>query len=76
MQMEPYKNRSGNSGVNAYKIGPQSIAVRFQDGETYLYTYGKPGRMAVEEMKKRALAGSGLSTYISRQVKKRYERKI
>jgi hypothetical protein len=64
--MEPYKNRDGNSGVLAYEIRPDAIRVWFA-AAAYEYTYGSAGRDAVEMMKKLAIAGRGLSTYISQE---------
>ena len=49
--MENYKNLGGNSGVEAYEIGPDFISVRFSNGSTYWYTYEKPGAQRVEHMK-------------------------
>ena len=71
-----YKNQHGNSGVSAYEIGEESITVQFVGGDTYLYTYRKPGKTQVEQMKALAERGEGLSTYISRVVKERYEEKL
>jgi hypothetical protein len=70
--MIPYKNKSGNSGVEAYKIGPESITVRFSKGLVYLYNYTTPGKRYVEEMKALAEEGRGLSTFISRNVKEKF----
>jgi hypothetical protein len=74
--MERYKNMSGKSGVRAYQIREQSVAIEFEGNGKYLYTYDRPGREHVEEMKKLAVEGLGLSTYISRKVKNRYFRKL
>jgi hypothetical protein len=71
-----YKNQHGNSGVSAYEIGEESITVQFVSGDTYVYTYRKPGKKHVEQMKLLAEQGEGLSTYISRMVKGMYERKL
>lgn len=74
--MERYKNTSGNSGVVAYEIGRDSIAVEFEDGVTYLYTYKSAGRSNIERMKALAATGSGLSTFIVRHVRKAYAAKF
>ncbi|WP_244813756.1 hypothetical protein [Caballeronia sp. Lep1P3] len=63
--MQPYRNLNGNSGVTAFDIVPDGIWVRFANGVRYLYNGRTPGSAHVEEMKRRALAGRGLSTYIS-----------
>ncbi len=74
--MERYANRGGNSGVTAYEIGNTSITVQFQDGATYLYTYASAGANNIEQMKRLAIAGQGLGSFISTHVRKGYERKL
>ena len=74
--MERYRNLAGNSGVAAYDIGADSITVRFQDGDTYLYTDASAGADNVAEMKRLARAGRGLSSFISRVVRERYAEKL
>jgi hypothetical protein len=64
--MQTYLNLAGNSGVEAFDILRTGIMVRFVSGGTYLYDYHVPGRMHVEAMKRLALSGRGLSTYISK----------
>lgn len=73
--MTPYRNLSGRSGVRAYRIGPDHIAVWFhgRDGP-YLYDHRHPGRAAVETMIALARAGRGLSTYIAQVVGTDYAR--
>ena len=64
--MQSYKSKSGKkSGVVGFAIGPDFIKVEFEKGEKYLYSYKSAGKRAIEEMKKRALANEGLSTFIS-----------
>jgi hypothetical protein len=70
--MKRYRNLEGHSGVLAYDIRADAIAVKFAGGDVYNYTYARPGRTHVEEMKRLALAGRGLSTYISRHVREDY----
>ena len=74
--MQRYLNRSGESGVVAYELGPDSIAVRFVDGSVYVYDASQPGVAEVDEMKRLAQAGRGLSAYISRVVRENYARKL
>lgn len=57
-------NLSGSSGVVAYQMNGDSILVQFSDRMKYLYTNASAGILNVAEMKRRARAGSGLSTYI------------
>jgi hypothetical protein len=70
--MTPYKRSAGESGVVAYQIGKESIAVQFNSREIYLYTYATAGKANVEHMKVLARSGQGLSTYISRVVRHGY----
>jgi hypothetical protein len=74
--MKRYKNRSGDSGVVAYEVGADHIDIKFRNGDVYRYDVDIPGAGHIENMKLLALAGQGLSTYISRYVKDRYARKI
>ena len=74
--MKRYANRSGNSGVEAYRITATSILVKFRNNETP-YEYSSKGRAGPEKvarMKALAEAGRGLSTYISRHAHDDYER--
>ena len=70
--MRRYANLSGTSGVVAYETGPDFIDVRFREGGTYRYTHASAGPVHVEQMKKLAVAGRGLGTYISRHVREAY----
>lgn len=79
--MQPYKNLSGQSGVIAYEIGEDFINVKFRDiskdgSSVYKYSRSHAGLYRVEEMKRRAVAGRGLNTYINQKdVRKSYESK-
>ncbi|PTB29703.1 hypothetical protein [Paraburkholderia caribensis] len=73
--MKRYRDLSGQSGVVAYEVSDDAVTVKFRDGDVYRYDYATTGRREVEEMKRLAVAGQGLSTYISRVVKDRYARK-
>ena len=73
--MEKYKNFSGKSGIVVYEIGSDYIRVQFKDGSVYLYTYENPGKFDVEKMKELARQGSGLNSYINKQVKNNYQKK-
>ena len=72
--MQRYTNLSGDSGVTAYEIGADYIVVQFRTGTPYRYSYAGAGQHHVERMKKLAVAGRGLSTYISQHVHDRYDR--
>jgi hypothetical protein len=75
--MKPYKNLSGHSGVVAYDITNDAIHIVFRDGDepNYLYDAASAGRANLEAMKRLALAGRGLSTFISRNVRDGYARR-
>ena len=74
--MKRYANVSGNSGVIAYELHPDSIVVRFQDGSTYEYTSQSAGAARLATMKRLAIAGRGLSMFISQHVRKGHARKF
>ncbi|MGQ7944408.1 hypothetical protein [Flavobacterium sp. WC2509] len=71
--MEKYANVCGDSGVSSYEIGSDYIKVSFSSGNTYQYSYGKAGESHVENMKKLALEGFGLYSYINLYVKFKYD---
>ena len=73
--MQRYRNLDGDSGVLAYEIGDDMVAVKFRNGEVYEYTRASAGRANLERMKLLARAGRGLSTFISQNVHERYARK-
>jgi hypothetical protein len=66
--MESYSNARGNSPIKYYQIGDTFITVWF-GSNAYTYSYGRAGRENVETMKILARNGSGLSSYISKNVK-------
>ena len=74
--MKRYANRSGESGVEAYRFDATSIWVRFRNrAEPYRYSSkGRAGPEKVARMKALAEAGEGLSTYISQYAHDDYER--
>jgi hypothetical protein len=74
--MKQYRNLQGDSGVMAFETGDDYIKILFRGGDVYLYTNAVTGREHVTEMKKRAIKGKGLSTYISQHVKNRYAEKL
>jgi Zn/Cd-binding protein ZinT len=74
--MLAYRSTGGkSSGVDAFKISPDSITVKFKNGANYLYTYTSAGKKIIELMKSLAQANHGLSTFIS-QNKPKYQRKF
>lgn len=73
--MERYKNVGGDSGVTGYEIDSDYIRVQFSDGSVYLYTYASAGSQNIEQMKKLAVAGDGLNSFIMKYVKNDHESK-
>jgi predicted Ser/Thr protein kinase len=73
--MEEYKG-SANGGISAFELQEQAIVVMFNDGKTYLYDYTKPGKQHVENMKRLAVKGKGLTTYINQNIRNNYSRMI
>ena len=69
--MEKY-NGLENGGVSAYQIFDDAIILKFKDGRTYLYDYIRPGEEHVERMKKLAVEGNGLTTYVNKYVRDKY----
>lgn len=74
--MERYANRNGDSGVSSYEIGSNFILVGFTSGSVYEYTYSSAGSGNIERMKGLAMNGSGLNSFIKRNVDKKYSRKL
>lgn len=74
--MPRYKNLSGDSRVVSYENTPDSITLTFEDGSRYLYTFASAGRADIDRMKALAEAGKGLGTFVARQVRGAFERKI
>ncbi len=75
MTMQRYRNQSLTSGVVAYELGEEFIDVKFVGGDVYHYTTRRPGARDLLHMKELALRGEGLSTFISRHIRDRYESK-
>lgn len=71
--MEKYLNRSGNSPITHFQIEDERIIVWFKGGKSYSYSYRKAGRNHVEQMKFLARNGSGLSAYITQNVRFDYD---
>ena len=65
-----------DTGVRAYALLPDAVALQFSDGRVYLYDAVVPGRQHVERMAELALRGSGLTTYVNRWVRDRYAGRI
>jgi hypothetical protein len=74
--MEPYENLGRRSGIVAYEVAFDSIAVQFRDGSVYLYTNASAGAGNISHMKSLARRGHGLHAFINRNVKDSYDRRL
>lgn len=73
--MEQYKNLNGDSGISHYEIGEDYIIVKFfTTPKPYKYSYNSAGMAHIEYMKVLAINGTGLNSYIKRNVNSLYER--
>ena len=73
VNMQFYANLRGNSPVVGYKVEPERITVWFKTGKPYSYSYAKAGVANVEQMKRLAADGAGLSAFITRNVRYLYD---
>ena len=72
--MERYPNRSGNSPITNFQIDDYSITIWFKGAaRSYTYSYKKAWSINVENMKILAKSGSGLSAFITKNVKYLYD---
>lgn len=71
--MRQYGGHARKHGVLAFEIQPDAIDVEFTSGWVYRFSYQKPGPPRVERMKQLAESGHGLSTFINRYVRNRWE---
>lgn len=69
--MEKYKNLGGDSNVNGYEFDADSITIEFKTGKLrfYLYDSVNPGGVYVTEMKRLAVQGHGLNSYIGKNLR-------
>jgi len=74
--MHSYKNADHDTGVIAYEINKDSIAIQFKDGSLYVYTAKSAGPKAISQMKTLAKKGEGLTTYINQHVRENYQSKL
>ena len=72
--MEKYLNLNGKSPITHFQIADDNITVWFKGAaRSYRYSYKRAGSAHVEKMKGLAISGSGLSAYITRNVKYSYD---
>ncbi len=75
-RMHPYHSSADPSGVRRFALGDNFILVEFTNGSLYRYDATEPGPAIVEHMKQLALAGQGLSTFISQHVREHYAARV
>jgi hypothetical protein len=71
--MRQYGGHIRKHGVRAFEIQSDAIDVEFTSGWIYHFSYQKPGAPRVELMKQLAESGHGLSTFINKHVRNRFE---
>jgi len=65
--MQRYVSKSGKPyGATGFSLEPDAVVVRFKGGHRYRYTYASCGKVHVNAMKRLAVSGKGLSTYVAR----------
>ncbi|TDQ09461.1 hypothetical protein [Pedobacter metabolipauper] len=74
--MEKYANNNRDSGVSGYQIGSDYILIEFTSGSIYEYTNASAGVGNIGTMKSLARSGSGLNSFINRNVQHKYSKKI
>ena len=74
--MTRYSNRDGDSGISAYEIKDDGIIVQFSSGVKYLYNYASAGSINIEKMKKLALVGKGLNSFIMKNARTSYASRL
>jgi hypothetical protein len=70
--VQRYRTHKPSVGVRAFALHNTSIDVEFQDGRRYRYDYNRPGAEKVETMKRLAIEGNGLTTFINQHVREAY----
>ncbi len=74
--MSRYKNVDGKSTVARYNITKDAVTIQFTDHSVYIYNNQSVGPETIGKMRTLALAGKGLGTFITKNVKDRYSRKV
>ena len=75
--MKPYRSKNGTkAGVEAYESGEHYIIIKFVNQMAYTYTVKLNSRYIIDEMKRRAEAGEGLTRFITRHKPKSVEGRL
>lgn len=83
MSWQAYKNLNNNSSVKEYNISGEIIAIRFKNSaswggvvsDLYIYSGQSCGNEAMQELKRLAIQGYGLNSYIKKN-KIKYEQRV
>ncbi len=65
MAIDRYGNLSGKSNIHGYGLLDMGIVVQFNDQSHYTYHSEKVGANHISEMKRLAVAGAGLNSFIN-----------
>jgi hypothetical protein len=65
-----YQARNPSSAVRSYEIGPNHIWVGFSYGYAYKFSTIKVSSTAIETMKRKAMNGEGLGTFVTQNFPK------
>lgn len=71
-----YKNLSGDSKVARYELTKDVVTIVFKDRSVYRYSNQSASPENISKMKTLALAGKGLGTFITTNLKDRFARKV
>lgn len=71
-----YKNVGGKSTVERYHLAKDAVTIEFADCSKYIYSNQSTAPETVAKMKELALAGKGLGTFVEKNLKEKFERKI
>jgi hypothetical protein len=73
----PYKSRNPNAGILNYEMVRDAIILEFTDRKfRYIYNSIKPGIAQVDQMRRLACSGIGLTTYVNQYVREKYAAKL
>ncbi len=67
--MRTYGKNRADSGIRGYALLDDAIEIQFRDGGVYRYSSKRPGAKLVAEMRRLAMTGKGLSTFINQHVR-------
>ena len=66
MAMQRYKNLTGQSNIYAFELLDSGITIQFNDHSKYTYQSSRVGFNNMTEIKRLAINGQGLNSFINR----------